>query len=363
MYKMAKEKPTSDVDENTDDDGFTKDQRYYYSHPEVKVKNRDRQRARRAKEKERRLAERAAANHGPSNTTIAPPLSVVPTESIIQASPAQRTDNLPSRPPKRQRASSITRIDAQSRPIDFIEQRAAVPSVSWDTTNSLIFGREDKRRPDKPGEHSELVNLELLERNVLQWASGWGGVTYWSYGLDSSFQKAVEKRRVNQWRKQMADHAALGRSLLRRIYVDEGRMPREDWKKREMFYKKLELAVMLVKGLTILELKTPLLPHSGLAVKYSYQKDAVEEESAVETDTASIELRGDDGDESDISADTSDGEGWLGTLQKDARRMIGDQLLEIALAVDEGKEDNEEEEADEADGCQDFYASDGDDDA
>ncbi|KAG6846326.1 hypothetical protein H0H93_014653, partial [Arthromyces matolae] len=191
---MTKGQPTSDDDEGTDD-GLTKDQRYYYSHPEVKIKNRDRQRVRRAKEKERRLAERATANNGPSNRIITPPGSVVCSKPIIMASPAQRTADLPSRPPKRQRASSITRIDADSRPVDFIEQRAAVPSVSWEATNSVIWGGEDERRPEKPGEHSELVNLELLERNVLQWASGWGGVTYWSYGLDNSFQKAVEQRR------------------------------------------------------------------------------------------------------------------------------------------------------------------------
>ncbi|KAG6824572.1 hypothetical protein H0H93_001881, partial [Arthromyces matolae] len=171
---------------------------------------------------------------------------------------------------------------------------------------------------------------------------------------------AVEQRRVDQWRKQMADHTALGRSLLRRIYVDEGRLPRDDWKKREMFYKKLELAVMLVKGLTILELKTPLLPHSGLAVKYSYPTDMVEEDSAVETDVASIELKGNDGDHSDISADTSDGEGWLGTLQNDARRIVGDELVDMAL-----QEINQEDEQDvgkeEADGRADFYTSDADD--
>ncbi|KAG6912165.1 hypothetical protein DXG01_016785, partial [Tephrocybe rancida] len=120
------------------------------------------------------------------------------------------------------------------------------------------------------------------------WGSGWGGVTYWRRGLEVSFQKAVEGRRVNHWRKQMADHASLGRSLLRRIHVDDAAWPKEDWRVREMFNTKLELAIMLVKGLTILECKTPLLPEGG-AVKYRYGREETEEEqSAVETDVAGI---------------------------------------------------------------------------
>lgn len=74
----------------------------------------------------------------------------------------------------------------------------------------------------------------------------------------------------------------------------DGKLPSEAWKIRELWRLKIELVEILVKGLTILDLKTSILP-SSCTVSYTDEHQALDTgyASAKETDS---DLSGGDGD-------------------------------------------------------------------
>lgn len=152
----------------------------------------------------------------------------------------------------------------------------------------------------------ELNLLKEYRAEIVEWARGWGGVTLWDVALERSFNNAVEESRVELWREQLADHAMLGRKLLGMLHQMNGRLPRESWKIRELWRLRIELVEILVKGLTILELKTSILP-SSCAVKYIDKRGTLDtdSESTMETDS---DLGGGDGDVDEQAADSTDSE-------------------------------------------------------
>ncbi|KAF8158048.1 hypothetical protein B0H34DRAFT_439509 [Crassisporium funariophilum] len=176
-----------------------------------------------------------------------------------------------------------------SLPLDFHRTRSINPdALLGNIINNLVD--YDGKKP-YPTHYPELEVLLKLHTAVLNWAKGWGGVTYWSIGLDKSFNLAVKERRVEVWQAQLHNHGAQGRRMLSRLHFMEGDLPVEMWKIRELWRIQIELVEILVKGITILELKSSILP--GLCtVTYT------ESDSAVETDGGETDS-GDEGEDKD----------------------------------------------------------------
>ncbi|KAF8070014.1 hypothetical protein FPV67DRAFT_1667913 [Lyophyllum atratum] len=196
-------------------DGLTKYQRYYKNHPEAREKNVERARLRREEERKKKALE----------------------------SPAQSS-----------------RASTPRLPSDF---RATKRNNQWamygEAVNSMIGPCPPEPLPD-PDSFVEMDKLTPLTIQIFDWAEGWGGVTFWAIGIERSFQLAVEDERVEEWRVQLENHAEVGRQLLRGLHDMDGRLPLETYKVKQLWRLKCGLIEVLVKGLTILDIKTSLLP-------------------------------------------------------------------------------------------------------
>ena len=107
----------------------------------------------------------------------------------------------------------------------------------------------------------ELDRVGQLSKVIMRWASGWGGVAYWSISLDESFTRAFEEGRQDQWQEQLLDHASKGRRLLSQLYSMGGQLPREPYKVRELCRLQVELVEILVMGITIINTRCSVFPH------------------------------------------------------------------------------------------------------
>ncbi|KAF8065141.1 hypothetical protein FPV67DRAFT_1671425 [Lyophyllum atratum] len=260
-------------------DGLTKHQRYYLKHPEVKEKNRERERRRREQKKH---------------------VSTV-------------TDT-----PMDEAGSYTATVEPAIAPQDEWTPRLNSAELQDEIVDSLV---------DWQGQHEdefemfpELERLERFKTAILKWAKGWGGVTYWDIGLEMSFQVAVKEGREDEWRTNLGRHARTGRRLLGKLHHMSGTLPPEAWKVQELWYLKIELVEILVKGITTIDLKTSIL---GGPCTVKYLSD---EESAVETATET-------GEEGGCNSEVNDDE---------------DQDLETAEEgrsnTEVGEEDDEEED-------------------
>ncbi|KAF8149528.1 hypothetical protein B0H34DRAFT_734171 [Crassisporium funariophilum] len=256
-------------------DGLTKYQRYYQKHPEVKEKNRERQRCCCELKSQKDAAPSTFSSTQPSLMSPLPNLSEESsTDSSIYEPPTQ--DIAVKDGPRTMDTVAVefnikTDNPSHSLPLDFHRTRSINPdALLGNIINNLVD--YDGKKP-YPMHYPELEVLLKLHTAVLSWAKGWGGVTYWSIGLDKSFNLAVEERRVEVWQAQLHNHGARGRHMLSRLHFMEGDLP------------------ILVKGITILELKSSIL--SGLCtVTYT------ESDSAVETDGGETDS-GDEGEDED----------------------------------------------------------------
>ncbi|KAG6915876.1 hypothetical protein DXG01_009453 [Tephrocybe rancida] len=121
----------------------------------------------------------------------------------------------------------------------------------------------------------ELEQLYRIRENVINWSSGWSGTANWNSALDHSFIMAMENNRVERWREQIMDH----------------QLPVEQWKVRKLWRLRLELAEVLIRGITILEIKTLVLP--GLCtVRYTDMERAQESDDEGQTTEVSKEDSG-----------------------------------------------------------------------
>ncbi|KAG6809407.1 hypothetical protein H0H92_000379 [Tricholoma furcatifolium] len=145
----------------------------------------------------------------------------------------------------------------------------------------------------RPQMFDEMEQLYRIKRNVVAWSSGWNGSANWDSGLDDSFKRAVENNRVERWRAEVSHHTYIGRQLLAQMQVFDHRLPREEWKIRELWRLRLELAEVLIRGLTILELKNSILP-SLTTIRYRDMDSAEESQSGGTTDEDIDDATGED---------------------------------------------------------------------
>lgn len=262
-------------------DGLTKYQRYYRGyvifvlyhllcslkmcrHPEVKEKNRERERKRREEQKIQR---------GPTSTNTKHPSHTIATTE--------------------QRYTIDKDINRSTHPRDFFALAPLFDEKMFnEAVNSLSIAEDRRIQLDR---FDELELMLGYRANIVKWAKGWGGVTLWDIGLNESFNAAVEEDRVELWREQVSNHMNLGRKLLGRLHEMEGRLPKAAWMIRDLWRLKIELVEILVKGITILEIKTSILP-SAYTMRYTDEQAAMgmDSESAMATDS---DLDGADGDD------------------------------------------------------------------
>ncbi|KAG5649427.1 hypothetical protein H0H81_003939 [Sphagnurus paluster] len=147
---------------------------------------------------------------------------------ILKAQKCGQLEAKETNPPAIQKTTAKKSTKKLALLVDFYSgTRGPVSKIFADTYNALVT--DEVVIPDLNG-FEELDHLEELHDKVADWASGWGGATYWDLALERSFKLAVEERRVERWREQLSDHAAAGRQLLGALQHIDGHLPEESWK-------------------------------------------------------------------------------------------------------------------------------------
>lgn len=191
------------------------------------------------------------------------------------------------------------KLNCSTHPPDFFSTALLLKErVLGEAIDSLAT--HDGTTPE-PDTYNELDEVLQMREDILEWAKGWGGVTYWDVALERSFHLAVDMHCVERWRAQLAHHTSLGRSLLGRVQQMDGHLPAEAWKVKELWRIKVMLVELLVKGITTLDIKTSIVP--GYCTVY---KDFNSGDETTEYDGS--EADGDEGDNEGYSSD-EDGNG------------------------------------------------------
>ncbi|KAG6913826.1 hypothetical protein DXG01_004059 [Tephrocybe rancida] len=176
--------------------------------------------------------------------------------------------------------------NSMNRPPDFFAMMPLLREKEYAATIDKVVG--PVKTVAQPQMFDELEQLYRIRENVVNWSSGWTGAANWNIALDHSFNKAVENDRVENWREQLYSHLTLGRNLLAQLQIMDHRLPNEHWKVRELWRLRLELAEVLIRGITILEIKTSILP--GLCtVRYTDMESAQETDDDSAQETESVE--------------------------------------------------------------------------
>ncbi|KAG6807477.1 hypothetical protein H0H92_007333 [Tricholoma furcatifolium] len=191
------------------------------------------------------------------------------------------------------------------------------------------------REVARPQMFDELEQLHRIKKNVAAWSSGWNGSANWDLSLDESFMLTVENNSVERWKAEISHHTYIGRQLLAQMQVFDHRLPQEEWKIRELWRIRLELAQVLIRGLTILELKNSILP--GLTtIRYTDMDSARESDIGGRTDD-------EDDDDDDIDKDAERPWGPR-SAQKAQRTTVNDDRDRTDQESDEGIRDVYEDE-------------------
>ncbi|KAG6806758.1 hypothetical protein H0H92_010116 [Tricholoma furcatifolium] len=269
------------------EDGLTKYQRYYQRHPEVKVKNRERERRRREEMKGQTQLEGVKGQNG-GGVKAAPSDWMPGDEYNVRIVPGSaKPAKLKLKSPAVREAGPIPRY----LPRDFEFQPTRVWPVKDDTSGEDALDRLNRLRDD-----------------VVQWSHGWGGLDSWSVQLDYSYEDAVEREGpfTPRWRASMFTHARVGRDLLNKLRTYDLKLPREPWMQEEIWRLRIELAERLVKGITLLEVKTSILP--GICnVDHAWDQESAKSTDESETDETYSEERSVDGEEqSEMESESGD---------------------------------------------------------
>ncbi|KAF8232952.1 hypothetical protein L208DRAFT_1210806, partial [Tricholoma matsutake] len=86
-----------------------------------------------------------------------------------------------------------------------------------------------------------------------------GGIAYWVISLDHSFACAKEEGCQDQWQEQLLRHASMGQRLLAQLYDMGEHLPKEPYKVRELWRLQVQLAEVLVMGITIINTRCSVL--------------------------------------------------------------------------------------------------------
>lgn len=112
----------------------------------------------------------------------------------------------------------------------------------------------------EPGEEiSEYTRFLQLRRDVLTWASVWGGYAAWTDTLQVQFNQAHEDNKVDEWMEAVVEHANKGRKLLHSLKDMQGTLPHDDWKIHELWRLEVEMLIIVVEGLAVIETRANIV--------------------------------------------------------------------------------------------------------
>ncbi|KAG6819052.1 hypothetical protein H0H93_015935 [Arthromyces matolae] len=152
------------------------------------------------------------------------------------------------------------------------------------------------------GQESPLARLQQMREDVVQWSRGWGGIECWSVQLDYSYRHAVDDEGplTPRWRESLFHHVRSGREMLAKLQSYDGDLGDKPWMLHEMWRLRIDRAERLIRGITILELKTSILP--GMC-NVDREWD---EESAASTETSDDEYDNAGGEDSHEISDADE---------------------------------------------------------
>ncbi|KAG6819827.1 hypothetical protein H0H93_008176 [Arthromyces matolae] len=295
-------------------DGLTKHQRYYQSHPEVRIKNCARERLRREQAREMRLLQIARRN-GSSESG-----PVVPSSDLSNVEPRSSVPSNVGRPQVHRHADDAL---PAYLPADFLDQRTKV----WPIRDRM--------------NDTALEKLVEMRERIMQWSRGWGGVDFWTVQLDYSYQTALKEEGplTPRWRESMFYHARVGREMLANLRQYDHNLPEQLSMQEEIWRLRVDLAQILVKGITVLEIKTSILP--GVCnVDHCCQFDDEESAQATEPEDSDSDADYSDGSDGDLDGDDGADEDYDGDgVQADGEHDGG--FASDGSMDAEGETDNE----------------------
>ncbi|KXN92598.1 hypothetical protein AN958_04072 [Leucoagaricus sp. SymC.cos] len=94
-----------------------------------------------------------------------------------------------------------------------------------------------------------------------RWMSVWGGVDNWNSGLLAAYEEVVEmgEQEVEHFYGMVWSHANCGRVLQVQPGEMQGNLPPEHHRVKELYYLEVWAMIALTKGITIIEIRVPLL--------------------------------------------------------------------------------------------------------
>ncbi|KAG6825806.1 hypothetical protein H0H92_002380 [Tricholoma furcatifolium] len=129
----------------------------------------------------------------------------------------------------------------------------------------------------------------------------------------------------------MFTHAHVGQNLLNKLRTYDQKLPREPWMQEEIWKLRIELAARLVKGITLLEVKTLVLP--GICnIDHAWDQESVKSTDESETDETYSEGQSGDGDEqSEMEFESGDimDNGSDDMVEDDAEGDIDDDQYDV----------------------------------
>ncbi|KAG6905213.1 hypothetical protein DXG01_004141 [Tephrocybe rancida] len=275
------------------EDGLTKYQCYYRKHPEIKEKNKEHERQKREalrkeQEESKKLKQASVLESDVVKLHVWVPKQVASSLPVSGNSQPSMNAFFPNFFPWIDPAFLVKMDDPNSmtRPPDFFTMMPSLWEKEYAATIDRVVGPIKKIA--RPQMFDELEQLYRIRENVINWSSGWSGAANWNSTHDRSFIMAVENNRVDHWREQVYSHATAGHSLLAQLQIMDHWLPAKHWKVRELWRMRLELAEVLIWGITILEIKTSVLP--GLCtmrytdMESTKESDNTDMESAQESD-------------------------------------------------------------------------------
>ncbi|TFK59625.1 hypothetical protein BDN72DRAFT_905673 [Pluteus cervinus] len=106
---------------------------------------------------------------------------------------------------------------------------------------------------------SEIDHFGDASRAIHGWLAEWGGLESWPHFLDVGFQTARMSGHTDEWVQLVVDHADRGRLLERLLGQMETTLPLEMWKIRELWRQQTQLLGLVVKALTLIEVRVDVL--------------------------------------------------------------------------------------------------------
>ncbi|TFK60135.1 hypothetical protein BDN72DRAFT_546318 [Pluteus cervinus] len=155
-------------------------------------------------------------------------------------------------------AQSLNRDeDSESETEDSGSRRPSQGRSQFSTNDSEAI--EDERIRLTP--FNEIDHFEEASRAINGWLAEWGGLESWPRFLDVGYEAARKSGSVDLWVSSALDHADRGRLLEKMLGQMETTLPEEMWKIRELWRRQTVLVGLVVKALTLIEVRVDVIQH------------------------------------------------------------------------------------------------------